>query len=109
MNGFAGWAIIELMGHVKLAGYVTEEEHFGAKLGRVDIPLETGIVTQFFGGGSVYRVTPVTEIVAKEIARQGAPAPVSSWDLRAITREPGRLIEAKGDFDEDGDDSEEHY
>lgn len=31
------WAIVELMGHVRLAGYVTEEERFGAKLGRIDI------------------------------------------------------------------------
>lgn len=32
------WAVVELMGHVKLAGRLTEEEKFGAKLGRPDIP-----------------------------------------------------------------------
>jgi hypothetical protein len=32
------WAIVELMGHVRIAGRVSEEERFGAKLGRIDIP-----------------------------------------------------------------------
>ena len=31
------WAIVELMGHVRVAGFVTEEERFGVKLGRIDI------------------------------------------------------------------------
>jgi hypothetical protein len=32
------WAIVELMGHVTIAGRLTEEEKFGSKLGRLDIP-----------------------------------------------------------------------
>ena len=32
------WAIVELMGHLRLAGLLSEEEHFGAKMGRIDIP-----------------------------------------------------------------------
>lgn len=32
------WAVVELMGHVKLAGRLTEEEKFGTKMGRLDIP-----------------------------------------------------------------------
>ena len=32
------WAIVELMGHVKLAGKLSEEERFGVKMGRLDIP-----------------------------------------------------------------------
>src|SRR5687768_8629685 len=32
------WAIVELMGHVRLAGRLTEEEKFGTKMGRLDIP-----------------------------------------------------------------------
>lgn len=37
-DNFGTWAILELMGHVKLAGFVTEEELFGGKIGRIDIP-----------------------------------------------------------------------
>ena len=32
------WAIVELMGHIKICGRLTEEEKFGAKMGRLDIP-----------------------------------------------------------------------
>jgi hypothetical protein len=108
------WAIVELMGHVRLAGRLTEEERFGAKMGRLDIPKgplpgcacckgrgvipelsprpnqETGtapcplcgrFVTQYFGGSSVYRITPVSEAVARHVAMSNSPAPVSAWDF----------------------------
>ncbi len=75
------WAIVELMGHVRLAGKLSEEEKFGAKLGRLDIPSDEGVLTKFFGGGSVYCITIVTEAVARQVSRQTAPAPVSPWDF----------------------------
>lgn len=33
------WAVVELLGHVRIAGLVSEVEMFGSKLGRIDIPL----------------------------------------------------------------------
>ena len=63
------WACLELMGHVRCFGRVTEEEHFGQKLGRIEIPIsDTEFTTQFFGGSSVYRLSPCDE----ETARKGA-------------------------------------
>lgn len=58
---FETWAVVELMGHVRLAGRLTEENLFGSALGRIDIPVGDGtdeFITQYFGGGSVYRITP---------------------------------------------------
>ncbi len=79
-----GWAILELMGHIRLAGYVTEEERFGSTVGRIDIPGPDGkSVTQYFGGGSIYRLTPTTEEIARAVAERGSPAPVSRWELPA--------------------------
>lgn len=75
------WAIVELMGHVKLAGKLTEEEKFGSKMGRLDIPKDEGFVTQLFGGGSVYRITIVTEEVARQVNKMTTSAPVSPWDF----------------------------
>lgn len=75
------WAILELMGHVRLAGKISEVERFGSKMGRIDIPDGEGWITQFFGGGSVYRITFVTEAVARHTAKSTAPAPVSPWDF----------------------------
>lgn len=77
------WAVVELMGHVKMAGRVTEEEHFGTKLGRIDIPSRDGdgYVTQWFSGASIYRVTPVTEDVARAFSVTNVPQPVHRWEL----------------------------
>jgi len=75
------WAIVELMGHVRIAGKVTEEEKFGSKMGRIDIPHGDGFVTQYFGGNSVYRITFVTEEVARHVCKSTSVAPVSVWDF----------------------------
>ena len=107
----AVWACVELMGHVKLAGRLTEEEKFGAKLGRLDIPQEDGsFVTQFFGGSSVYRITLVTEDVARVIARKSRPEPVHPWDfpkqLAAGERQTPISGHSLPDDDDDRDDDE---
>lgn len=107
---FDSWAIVELMGHVRIAGRVTEEERFGTKLGRVDIPLPVkvcgpcggkvgvcpdcaichgtgatggGFVTQYFSGSSIYRLTPCDEATARRVAQASEPAPVHQWQLPA--------------------------
>lgn len=80
MDQQAVWAIVELMGHVRLAGRLTEEEKFGAKVGRLDIPQGDGYITQFFGGSSIYRITIVTEEVARSVCKQTSPEPVQPWD-----------------------------
>lgn len=114
------WAILELMGHVRLVGRISEEERFGTKMGRIDIPRQpspscpackgsgvcsgepldagetigatdrhrcrmpdcNGFTTQFFSGQSIYRMTPVTEAVARDLAKRCDPAPVTPWELR---------------------------
>lgn len=76
------WAIVELMGHVRIAGRVTEEEKFGGKLGRIDVPTaDGGFVTQYFTATSVYRITVVAEDVAREVAKNSQPQPVHSWEF----------------------------
>jgi len=99
---FDQWAIVELMGHVRVAGRVTEEERFGAKLGRVDIPMEGGgYATQYFGGGSVYRLTPTTEEIARAVALRNQPVPVHRWELPAP--QPAPAAPVYDDDDEYGD------
>lgn len=81
LEEFKQWSIVELMGHVKMAGLVTEEERFGVKMGRIDIYKDEGdqYVTQFFSGSSVYRITPTTEEIARRMNKPAAP--VSAWEI----------------------------
>lgn len=95
---YDGWAILELMGHVRLSGRVTEESHFGVALGRIDIPTADGYTTQYFGGSSIYRLTPTTEEIARSVALHNQPAPVRTWELP----KPGQI-----DIDPEDEDAEE--
>jgi hypothetical protein len=92
---FEGWAILELMGHRRLAGYVQEIELAGAAFLRLDVPGgdEEPDATQFYSPGAVYCLTPCAEELARELARNARPRPVNEWDL---PRRP-ELVPAKVD------------
>lgn len=77
---FAAWVIIELLGHRRLAGYLTEQQIAGTSFLRLDIPAEPP-VTQYYSPGSVYAITPTTEEIARTVARDSRPAPVQRWEL----------------------------
>jgi hypothetical protein len=94
-DGF--WAVLELMGHRRLGGKVTEEEHFGAKMCRIDIPSRENTIcgpkdvwtTQYYGGGSIYCLTPCSEDAARIAARMSRPEPVHPWELPALPASSG--------------------
>ncbi len=57
---FETWAILEIMGHVKLAGFVTEQTIAGSAFIRIDVP-ERGCVagfTRFFDPAACTRSRP---------------------------------------------------
>ena len=79
-DGYAGWVILELMGHRRLAGHLTTQEIAGKAFLRLDI-LD---VTQFYSPDAVYCITPTTKDVALRVAALSQPAPVQSWELSAL-------------------------
>jgi len=53
------WAIVEIFGHRSHAGRIREEERFGAKMMRIDVPKDgdpaaNGWVTHLYGGASIF-------------------------------------------------------
>jgi len=81
---FASWAILELMGHRRLGGFVQETTLAGGAFLRIDVPGDAdGEVhsTQFYSPGSVYCLTPCGEETAKLVARSSRPEPVHQWEL----------------------------
>lgn len=81
---FEMWAILELMGHRRLGGYVRETTIAGAGLLRIDIPMADGkTATQFYPPSALYCLTPTTEEIARVVALANQPAPVSRWELPA--------------------------
>lgn len=72
---FDSWGVIEVMGHKKFAGRITEQTIAGAALIRVDVPelsMPDGSTRNAFskliGVGSIYCITPTTEEVARKAA-----------------------------------------
>lgn len=82
---FEGWAILELMGHRRLAGWVTETELAGAGMIRIDVPdrstdhVVAPPVSQFYSPAAVYALTPTTEDLVLAVAAR--PAPVHAYEL----------------------------
>lgn len=80
---FAEWCIVELFGHRRLAGFVTEQEIFGASFLCLQIPASgtAPAMTQFYGPAAVFGVTPVTETMARAVAGRLRHEPVQRWEL----------------------------
>jgi hypothetical protein len=96
-ESFESWAILELMGHVRMAGRVTEEERFGSKMGRIDVPQGDSFVSVYFTAGSIYRMTACSEEVARAVAAQNRVKPVHQYELPKPEPEP----EEEDDEEED--------
>lgn len=62
------WVLLEIFGHRRHFGFLTEIGRFGSKLARIDEyrPGEdTPAATHYYGGGAIFSVTPVTEETAR--------------------------------------------
>ena len=101
-NRFEAWAVVELFGHTKIAGLVTEEEIGGGPMIRVDVPEVDGIAafTRYFNQKAIYSITPVDEDTARTAVEAYQPKPVEVWRLRSVV---GQLSAGNGD------DSESEY
>lgn len=103
---FNEWAILELMGHRRVAGKVTEQEIAGANFIRIDVYGDDGAVaTQFYSPQAVYAITPTTEEIARAVAVNSQPQPVSPWEIRGLLEAQPRSGQYPADAaDEDEDE-----
>lgn len=113
---FAEWVILELMGHRRLAGWLTEQEIGGQAFLRLDVftgapsqkldeaEREEPAATQFYSASAVYCITPTTEDLARRVAQGADPAPVKRWELPAPPRERDDLGDQVVDDADDLDD-----
>jgi hypothetical protein len=103
----ATWACVEIFGHRKHYGRISEVEKFGAKFLRVDVPgmaaapllgeAET-FTTFVYGGSAIFSVTPMTEEACRKWAEHERPKPMSEY--RALPRPS---------YDADDDDDEGRF
>ena len=77
------WALVELFGHQRIVGYVSEQTFGTGVLFRVDVPdlLKEGKkvrdgFSRYFGLGAIYSITPVDEQTVRALlpSIDGTPA-----------------------------------
>lgn len=89
-NEFKQWAVLELMGHRRLGGLVTEAVIAGSAFIRIDIHIQESLIgndvvtTQFYSPASVYSIIPVGELEARAVAQYNRAEPVSRWEMPKV-------------------------
>ncbi|MFA5659674.1 MAG: hypothetical protein WC900_10390, partial [Oscillospiraceae bacterium] len=85
-NKINEWAIIELYGHNKIAGRISEQQIAGCSFIRVDVPAFNGraAFTKFFGSGAIYAITITDEETARAAVSFFAPEPIDRFSARQM-------------------------
>jgi len=120
------YAIVELFGHTKIAGRVTEQVIGGQAFVRVDVP-EHGnndAFTKLYGAGAIYCMSPCSEAVARRALGNITVSAISVYDpsvdsLRAKLESANNMIDrlkgkaltenALSSDDEDDDDPTSYH
>ena len=98
------WALVELFGHNRVAGKVTEAEIGGGALIRVDVPAvkDKEPLTKYYNVKAIYGITPVDEATARRMAESIDAAPINAYSLEREVERRKALTdgeEDEGDLD----------
>lgn len=87
---FEEWGIVEVMGHQRFAGHLTEQTICGVSFLRVDVPAigNRPAFSKMIGAGAIFAITPTTE----EAARAAA------YNFRSVAFEEFYLTPAVGEL-----------
>jgi len=82
-NNFAAWGLLELFGHQRIAGQLSETTIGGCHFIRVDVPPVHKLAgyTRFFTQAAIFSLSPLSEAVTRQLAEALQAAPVHAYDL----------------------------
>lgn len=104
---FEQWAIVDVMGHQRFVGLVTEQVIAGQGFVRVDIPKTSKQPgwSKLIGTASIYAITPVEKDIAVSMAENLHKKPIEAYQLTdAMVRESHQLTLGHDEYEEDFDD-----
>ena len=90
-------AIVELFGHSRMAGKVTEQTIGSASFIRIDVPetKQQPAFTRLVNPSAIYAINPVTEEVMFTMAEEMSNKPIDAWDIRTMQRKLLALKESE--------------
>ena len=111
---FEQWCVVEIMGHKRFAGFVTEQAVGGASFVRIDVPAVTmpdgrpllPAFTKLFGAASIYCLSPCTEETARAFAQKMRVEAFNQYEAPRLSSSVG-TDEAPDDDDVEIDDEED--
>ena len=101
---FESWGLVELFGHQRVAGRITEQQVGGCNFVRVDIPQGEGFYTRLFGQGAIYAINLTDEAAARVLASRYAEKPPYAYELAHAQERPSSsslALEAPESYDDD--------
>lgn len=102
--------VLELFGHQRIAGLVSEHNFAGSSFVRVDVPAvgTTPAFTKMFHPNAVYAFNPVDEETMLFVAGQCSVRPLTVFDLSEMRRKMLAALpqEKKETENEDGEEDE---
>lgn len=87
-KSYEGFGIVELFGHQRIAGRISEQSIGGCSFVRVDVPAVNGVqsFSKFYGNGAIYAITPTDEETANSAAAAIQARPVQIWMSSSLPR-----------------------
>ncbi len=84
----SAFCIVDLFGHTKIAGMVSEQDIGGSGFVRVDVPETNGqkAFTRFFGPGAIYAIQPVDRETGLAAVRAFQVKPIDLWTIQDMIR-----------------------
>jgi len=83
---FELYAVVELFGHQRISGRVSEQSIGVATFIRIDVPETTQQpkFTRIVNPSAIYAINPVTEEVMLSMAEMITAKPIDAWDIREM-------------------------
>lgn len=103
------WALVELMGHVRLVGKVSQDTSLGPALTRVDVPAVAGCpaFSRLLGAASIYSITPLERETAIQMAASLKAQPLEEWSARRLVESMDHARAPRLEFDRDDEDDDD--
>lgn len=101
---FDQWCVLDLFGHQRTAGHVTEASIGGCAFIRIDVPEGDGFRTEYYGNGAIYSMRPVSEEIAREVVKSHSSPPVAPYEVSSLLKRLRPAVSESEDADQSGEE-----